>query len=111
MEAQANLGLIVSAQARYEEAASGFRKAITLKPSLWSVQADLGLSQARPGRVREAVSLLDVTLPRLQDPILRARVGLELIQMHYEAKEFAKALDASEVIRRASPDIPDHRST
>ena len=38
-EALANLGLIAFGQARYEEAASSFRKAIALKPSLWSAQA------------------------------------------------------------------------
>ena len=106
-EAYANLGLIAFARTRYAEAAPSLRTALKLMPSLSSAQAYLGLSEVRLGRARAAVPLLQGAFSRLQDAQLKTRVGLELVRIHVEAKEFRPAVDVIRTLQRTGPADPD----
>ncbi len=106
-EAHANLGLIAFTQARYAEAAPAFRAALKLRPELRSAQAYLGLTEVRLGNAGAAVLLLTESFPRLHDPILKIRAGMELTRIHVEAKEFDRGLDVLRVLQKTSPSNPD----
>jgi tetratricopeptide (TPR) repeat protein len=58
-EVHANLGTLYYAQAKYAAAEAAFRKALKLEPSLKGVEGFLGMSEARQGRVSEALPLLE----------------------------------------------------
>ena len=78
-----NLGVALLRQKNYAEAATQFQKAIALQPDYAVAHKNLGLALAPQGLLAEAVRhferalQLDPTVPGVQEPLNRARAGLE----------------------------------
>jgi tetratricopeptide (TPR) repeat protein len=101
--AHANLGVIAFTRSEYEEAVGAFGAALKIQPSLWSAQALLGICKIRLGDGKEGRSLLERSLPHLEDVRLRAQAGLELIQSYSESGDLEKAVPVLQALRRANP--------
>jgi tetratricopeptide (TPR) repeat protein len=102
-EVHANLGTLYYAQGRYSKAAEAFRKARRLKPSLKGVDAFLGMSEARLGRTREALPLLEAGF---RDPIgdqWKLESGLLLAGIYERAGDPAKLLATLAILQRDFP--------
>jgi tetratricopeptide (TPR) repeat protein len=102
-EIHANLGTVYYALARYKEASAAFRKALELKPALRGAEAFLGMSEARQGRLREAVPLLE---KGFRDPLSeqwKAEAGLLLVEAYQRSGESAKLQETLAALERDFP--------
>ena len=91
VNARANLGIVAMAQGHWAEAAEQLHTAFQLQPSLWKVQALMGLCDLHLGRLPEATKLLSTSFSHLQDAKLRLEAGLQLVEIWYQHGELEKA--------------------
>lgn len=103
VNAIASLGMVAFTQADYVEAAKQFKAALALSPSLWSAQAFLGMCEIRRGNVYEGRRLIEVSLPRVEDKVLRSQSGIELIESYIATAEFTKAVLTLELLQHPDP--------
>jgi Tfp pilus assembly protein PilF len=106
-DARANLGVMLFFQSRWSEAAGQFRKALEERPSVWKVQALLGMCDRRLGQTADAMRLLAEAVPQLQDIPLQTEAGLELIEMLYQHRELDRAIDVIRILKRSAPSNAD----
>jgi len=106
-EARASLGLIAFNKADYAKASREFEASLQLKPTLWNAEAFWGLCQVRLGHPDEARPHLERAFPHLQEQVLRAQVGSELVRIFKENGDTTKAVSTLEVLRRTSPSDAD----
>ena len=92
VDARTNLGVIEFMQGHYDEAAEDLRKALKLRPSVWKVQALLGMCEKRLGHQSSARIWLERSFPHLQELNLRIQVGLDLVELDYQTGEIGKAV-------------------
>lgn len=98
----ASLGVDLSRQHAYPEAAAAYRKALRLDPRLPGIELNLGLAEFKQGHFTAAIAPLRAALQ--SDPSsLQARTLLGL--SYYGAKRFA---DAIEPLRAASAADPSN---
>jgi tetratricopeptide (TPR) repeat protein len=103
VNARANLGVVVMAQGDWAGAAEQFQKALELQPSLWKVQALLGLCEVHLKRSADATKLLAISLPHLEDSRLRLEAGLQLVEIWYQGGELEKASTAVSQLQELYP--------
>jgi len=106
-EARANLGVMRFFQGEWKAAAKQFRKVLDQRPGLAKAQALLGLSERRLGQTEEARRLLQESVPRLAAGDLLTQAGMELLEIHYQAGELSRAVEALEKVRQTDPDNVD----
>ncbi len=107
VDARGNLGVLLYFQGEYSKAASHLRQALKLRPTLWRIQALLGLAEKRSGRLAPARADLEKAFGRLQEEKLRVETGLELIEIYYSAGELEKAAAVANTLRQLRPADPD----
>lgn len=103
-EALANLGTVYYAQSRYADAAQAFRRALQLKPSLKGVEAFLGMSQARLGRMKEALPLLERGFQNPLNNQWKLESGLLLADAYQRNGESSKLQGVIAILERDFPD-------
>src|SRR5437763_13941630 len=81
VDARTNLGVIEFMQGHYDEAAEDLRKSLKLRPSVWKVQALLGMCEKRLGHQSSARIWLERSFPHLQELKLRIQVGMDLVEL------------------------------
>jgi tetratricopeptide (TPR) repeat protein len=99
-EVHANLGTIHYTQSRYVDASKAFRKALQIKPALKGVEAFLGMSEARQGRLKEAMPLLE---KGFRDPLndqWKLEAGLLLTDAYQRSGEAAKLQEMIAILNR-----------
>jgi tetratricopeptide (TPR) repeat protein len=106
VNAQANLGVLLSFQGSYDEAIPHMRMALQLQPDLWRVQALLGLAEKRTGNPRDAQNDLERAFSNLEDNKIRIQAGLELVELHSAAAQFDKALSVAARLEELAPQNP-----
>src|SRR5262249_24715758 len=106
-EAHANLGSIYFIRGEYVQAVDAFRKALKLKPALARAEALLGLSEARLGRLRDAVPHLEKGFSKSENDEWLLQAGLTLIDAYYAALDYDKALDVIRTLERSYPGNAD----
>ncbi|MGI8990962.1 MAG: tetratricopeptide repeat protein [Bryobacteraceae bacterium] len=107
VNATASLGMVAFTQADYARAARQFQAALALSPSLWSAQAFLGMCRIRLGNIVAGRKLIEVSLPRVEDKVLRSQSGMELIESYTATADFPKALPILELLQRSDPTNTD----
>ncbi|MBZ5702166.1 MAG: tetratricopeptide repeat protein [Acidobacteriia bacterium] len=103
VDARANIGVVHFLHGRCAEASEHFRKALELQPSLWKVQAMLGLCEKSSGRPDKAQALLEKSFPHLQDLKLQTHAGMALVELHYQRGNLEQALSVLDTLRKLDP--------
>jgi tetratricopeptide (TPR) repeat protein len=102
-EVHANLGTLYYAQARYSPALEAFRKARRLRPSLKGVDAFVGMCEARLGRARDALPLLEVGFREPISGQWKLESGLLLAGIYERQGDPVKLLGTLSVLQRDFP--------
>ena len=103
IDARANLGVIAFMQGRYGDAAENFRQALKLDPSLWKVQALLGMCEKRLGHLTSARNWLEKSFPHVQELKLKTQAGLELAELDYQVGELSQSAEVINTLRQLDP--------
>ena len=107
VEARSNLGVVLYFQGEYAKAAPHLRSALQLRPTLWNIQALLGMCEKRIGQAASAQADLEKAFPQLQDEKLRVQAGMELIEIYYGTGELDKAAGVAGILRQIKPTDAD----
>src|ERR1041385_3719544 len=104
----ASLGVVLSKEQKYDEAAQAYGKALALNPKL-PIQLNLGLAEFKQGRFSEAIAPFNKALEG-DDNNLQARTLLGL--SYYGAQKFTEAAHELQIASQAQPDNTElhHRS-
>jgi len=103
VDARANLGVLLFFQGKYAEAIPQLRDALKLQPTLWKIQALLGMGEKRTGDVKVARGDLEEAFPKLQDQKIRIQTGMELIGIYSDSGDLDKAAATVSVLQRMEP--------
>ncbi len=103
VDARGNLGVMLFFQGDYAKAAVQLRSALKLRPTLWKIQALLGLSEKRIGQTAGAQADLEQAFPQLKEEKLRIQAGMELIEIYYGAGQLDKAAGIVGILRQLAP--------
>lgn len=106
-EVHANLGTVYYAQARYADAAQAFRKALGFRPSMKGVEAFLGMSEARLGRVNEALPLLEKGFENPLNDQWKLEAGLLLAEVYQRTGETSRLQEVIASLERDFPRNPE----
>jgi len=102
-DVQGNLGVLLFFQGDYANAAPLLRGALTAQPTLWKIQALLGMCEKRIGQLSSAQTDLEESFPQLQEEKVRIQTGTELIEVYYGAGDLDKAAGIVSVLRQLRP--------
>jgi tetratricopeptide (TPR) repeat protein len=102
-DARGNLGVILFFQGQYTEAIPQLRGALKLEPSLWKIQALLGMAEKRTGDMNGAVTDLERSFPKLTEPKIRLQAGMELIDLYSASGDLPKAAPVIAALRDSDP--------
>jgi tetratricopeptide (TPR) repeat protein len=103
VDARGNLGVLLFFQGSYAEAIPELRAALKMRPSLWKIQALLGIAEKRTGDVSAARSDLEQAFPNVQDEKIRTDTGMELIEIYSGSGDLDKAAETVNVLRKLEP--------
>jgi len=102
-DARGNLGVLLSFQGAYAEAIPQLRAALKLQPTLWKIQALLGMAEKRTGDIKAALGDLENAFPKLKEQKIRIETGMELIDTYSRAGDLDKAAATVSVLRELDP--------
>jgi tetratricopeptide (TPR) repeat protein len=103
IDARGNLGVLLFFQRDYAKAVPQLRGALKLRPTLWKIQALLGMAEKRIGQTASAQADLEKSFPQLQEEKLRIEAGMELIEIYYGAGNLDKAVGIVSILRQLQP--------
>jgi tetratricopeptide (TPR) repeat protein len=103
LDARGNLGVVLFFQGEYTNAIPQLRAALKLRPSLWKIQALLGIGEKRTGDMDAARRDLEEAFPKVQDTKIRIEAGMELIEMYSRAGDLDKAAAIVTDLRKLEP--------
>ena len=99
--------MVYYTQGKYSEASHSFREALKLKPSLSKAEHFLGMSEAKSGRLPEALPILEKAFKNPADYEWRQQTGLLLIEIYSARMELDKALDILRTLQKSYPSSPE----
>jgi tetratricopeptide (TPR) repeat protein len=102
-DARGNLGVLLFFQGDYPAAITQLRAALKLRPTLWRIEALLGMAERRTGSSKSALADLEKAFPRLQEEKIQIEVGMELIEIHTAAGDLDKAAAIVSALRTLYP--------
>lgn len=102
-DALGNLGVILFFQGEYGDAIPDLRAALKLQPSLWKIQALLGMAEKRIGDRRAAAADLEQAFPHLTEAKIRVQAGMELVDLYSASGDLPKAVPIIAALRDADP--------
>jgi tetratricopeptide (TPR) repeat protein len=103
VDARGNLGVLLFFQGKYAEAIPQLRAALKLRPTLWKIQALLGIGEKRTGDIKEARGDLEKAFPQVQEEKIRIETGMELIDLYSQTGNLDKAAATVSVLRGMEP--------
>ncbi len=103
VDARGNLGVLLFFQGSYAEAIPELRAALKMRPTLWKIQALLGIAEKRTGDVSAARSDLEQAFPNVQDEKIRIDTGMELIEIYSGTGDLDKAATTVNTLRKLEP--------
>lgn len=103
LNAQGNLGVLLFFQGSYADAIPRLRVAVQMQPSLWRIQALLGIAEKRNGDPDDARKDLETAFPNLHEVKFQKEAGLELVELESASGDLAKALDVTEKLIELLP--------
>ena len=106
IDAQANLGVLLFFQQKYEQAEPHLQKAVQAQPNLTKLRALLGMCERRLGKTAAARDDLAAAVPELKDLNVQREAGLELVEIYTAAHELEKAAGVVTILRQSAPTDP-----
>jgi tetratricopeptide (TPR) repeat protein len=106
-EALANLGTVYYAQAKYADASRAFREALRLRPALKGAEAFLGMAEARLGRTKEALPLLEKGFRNPLSDQWKLESGLLLADACQRTGQTSKLQEVIATLERDFPKNPE----
>ncbi|HEV8074212.1 MAG TPA: tetratricopeptide repeat protein [Candidatus Acidoferrum sp.] len=103
VDARGNLGVLLFFQGAYADAIPQLRAALKMQPSLWKIQALLGMAEKRTGDIHAATGDLEKAFPKLKEQKIRIDAGMELIDIYSKTGEMDKAAATVSVVRELDP--------
>jgi tetratricopeptide (TPR) repeat protein len=103
VDARGNLGVLLFFQGDYPAAIPQLRAALKLRPTLWRIEALLGMAERRTGSGKSALADLERAFPRLQEEKIQIETGMELIEIHTAAGDLDKAAATVSALRSLYP--------
>jgi len=103
VDVRGNLGILLFFQGDYTEAISQLRATLKLNPTLWRVEALLGIAEKRTGASESARADLEKAFPNLHEQKIQIETGLELIEIYSKAGDLEKAAATAGVLRNRYP--------
>jgi Tfp pilus assembly protein PilF len=103
IDARGNLGVLLFFRGDFANAAEQLRAAVQLQPTLWKVQALLGMCEKRIGQTANAQLDLEKAFSQLTEEKIRVQTGMELIELYYGAGALDKAAAVVSVLRQIKP--------
>ena len=103
VDARGNLGVLLFFQGDYAAAIPQLRAALKLRPTLWRIQALLGMAERRTGSSQSALADLEKAFPKLQEEKIQIEAGMELIEIHTAAGDLDKAAAVISTLRNLYP--------
>jgi len=103
VDARGNLGVLLFFEGDYPAAIPHLRAALRLRPTLWRMQALLGMAERRTGSSMSALADLEKAFPKLQDEKIQIDAGMELIEIHAAAGDLDKAAATVSTLRSLYP--------
>jgi tetratricopeptide (TPR) repeat protein len=102
-DARGNLGVLLFFQGAYADAIPQLRAALKLQPSLWKIEALLGMAEKRTGDIHAATVDLEKAFPKVKEQKIRVDTGMELIDIYSKTGEMDKAASTVSVLRELDP--------
>jgi tetratricopeptide (TPR) repeat protein len=103
VDARGNLGVLLFFQGAYADAIPQLRAALKLKPTLWKIQALLGIGEKRTGDIDAGRHDLENAFPKVQDQKVRIDTGMELVEIYSGTGDLDKAGAIVSVLRKLDP--------
>jgi Tfp pilus assembly protein PilF len=103
VDARGNLGVLLFFRGDFANAAQQLRAALQLQPTLWKIQALLGMCEKRIGETANAQFDLEKAFQQLTEEKIRVQTGMELIELYYGAGSLDKAAAVVSVLRQLKP--------
>jgi tetratricopeptide (TPR) repeat protein len=103
VDARGNLGVVLFFQGDYANAIPQLRAALKLRPTLWKIQALLGIGEKRTGDINAARHDLEEAFPKVQDQKIRIETGMELIEISSGKGDLDKAATIVNDLRKLEP--------
>ena len=103
VDARGNLGVLLYFQGAYGDAIPQLRAALKLQPTLWKIQALLGIAEKHTGDIKAARSDLAKAFPKVPEEKIRIETGLELIEIYSAMGELDKAAAVVSILRGLEP--------
>lgn len=106
VSAHADLGVLLFFQKNYAEAITEMRTAGRLQPSLWRIEALLGIAEKRTGDLAAAETDLANSFPNLDDPKIQKEAGLELLEAASATGNLEQATAVAAKLAKIAPQDP-----
>jgi len=103
VDARGNLGVVLFFQGKYKDAIPQLRAALKLTPTLWKIQALLGIGEKHTGDIDAGRNDLENAFPKVQDQKIRIETGMELIEIYSGTGDLDKAGAIISVLRKLDP--------
>ena len=103
VDALGNLGVLLFFQGQYADALPSLRAAPKLRPTLWKIQALLGISEKRTGDIETARRDLEKSFPQVPEEKIRIDTGMELVELYSSSGDLEKAASIVMVLRELKP--------
>ena len=103
VDARGNLGVLLFFEGAYRDAIPQLRAALKMQPSLWKIQALLGMAEKRTGDIHAATGDLEKAFPKVKEQKIRVDTGVELIDIYSKTGEMDKAAATVSVLRELDP--------
>jgi tetratricopeptide (TPR) repeat protein len=104
VDAHGNLGVVLFFQSAYTDAMPELRAALKLRPTLWKIQALLGIAEKRTGDISAGRDDLEKAFPNVTDEKIRMETGMELIEIYSGTGDLDKAAAVVSVLRKLEPE-------
>lgn len=106
VEARANLGVVAMSTGSWNEAAKDLDAALKLQPEQIKVQTLLGICEMHLGKWVEGRNRLTAAFPKIDDPKLKRRAGMMLLDVEFQSGEYDKAGVILASLKEIAPDDP-----
>src|SRR5271155_2760744 len=104
VDAHGNLGVVLFFQGAYMDAIPELRAALKLRPTLWKIQALLGIAEKRTGDISAGRDNLEKAFPNVNDEKIGMETGMELIEIYSGTGDLDKAAAVVTVLRKREPE-------
>ncbi len=103
VDAHGNLGAVLFFQGDYTNAIPQLRTALKLRPTLWKIQALLGIAEKRTADIGAARHDLEAAFPKVQDQKIQVQTGMELIEIYSATGDLDKAASTVSALQKLHP--------